>query len=110
LFDLPRQRAGIYMVNAYSGNLWFGTNSIDPGRSQAFLISQIDPNHQWTDALVTNLIIGAVDLASCAAGDLKTVDHDAFNEIIKTLAADVTKTVTSYQATYGEIDRNGALE
>jgi hypothetical protein len=89
-FFLHRDRPGIYMLNAFSGNIWFGTNSLDPGRSQSFLISQIDPYGQWGGALTTNLLIGAVDVASIFLPELPLLGRKELGEIAKSISVELT--------------------
>src|SRR5690606_6114501 len=108
--DLPGVRSGVYMVNAFSGNVWFGSTRMDAGRSQSALISQIDPNNEWTDALVVNLIIGGLDLVATIFAETDVLDQQVLNEIVKTLVIEVSKTVADYQAVHGEIDLQGAAE
>ena len=54
---MPAYRPGVYVLNAFSGNVWFGSTRVDPGRTQRPLISQIDPNYQWALACGANLLI-----------------------------------------------------
>ena len=110
LFILPRDRPAIYMVNSFSGNVWFGSATIDPARSQSALLSQIDPNGQWTSAYVANLLIASIDLASVVLPDIKILDRKDLGEVVKTVGVDVAKTVITYQAAYGSIDKDGAIQ
>ena len=109
-FFLHRDRPGIYMLNAFSGNIWFGTNALDPGRSQSFLISQIDPNGQWGAALVTNLLIGAVDVASIFLPELPLLGRKELGDIAKSVAVELTKSISAYQSAYGELDRDATIQ
>jgi parallel beta-helix repeat protein len=58
--ELDKGRPGLYMINAYSGNVHYGLGL------QADLIKQIDENNLWTWALGGNMIPLAIDLAAMA--------------------------------------------
>jgi hypothetical protein len=109
-FVLPRDRSGVYVVNAFSGNIWFGTEFMDPGRSQAFLRAQIDPNGQWVHALTTNIVITAIDLGSVILPEIKILGSKHLGDIAKSVATKVAKAITTYKATYGELNRDALVQ
>lgn len=109
-FSLPRATPGVYIVNSYSGNYWYGLANIDPLASQSGLLSQIDVNHQWRDAVITNLMIQGVDFASVILPDFKVIGSDELGKIIKSVSTKVAKTITAYVAANGSMDLYGAAQ
>lgn len=67
---VPRTRPGIYIVQAYSGNIFYGTNFPLNGTpvQQAALIKQVDKEGLWLGALGNNLWTLSVDYLSTLSG------------------------------------------
>ena len=107
-FTLPRLQAGVYMVNAYSGNVWYGATRVDPEASQAVLLGQLDRNGQWTDALVTNIVLGAMDVVGILLPDFKFIGSSELGKMMKSSATKATKMLITYVGANGEIDLWGA--
>ena len=107
-FSLPRAVPGVYIVNTYSGNYWYGLPNIDPGATQEPLIALMDVNHQWRDAAITNVMIEAVDLVSAVLPDFKVMNSKELAKVIKSVSTKVTKTTTAYIAANGRLDLKGA--
>ena len=109
-FFLPRHRAGVYVLNAYSGNMYFGARRVDAEHSQALLLGQIDVNNQWTAAMAANVMVTAVDVAALFLPEIKFVVRKQFGEIVKSVSVEVTKTVTGYIAAYGALDEDAGQQ
>ena len=109
-FFLPRHRAGVYVLNAYSGNMYFGARRVDAEHSQALLLREIDVNNQWTAAMAANVMVTAVDVAALFLPEIKFVVRKQFGEIVKSISVEVTKTVTGYIAAYGSLDEDAGQQ
>jgi len=107
-FPLPRSAPGVYIINSYSGNYWYGLPNIDPAASQEALISLMDVNHQWRDAAITNVMIEAVDLVSAVLPDFKVLNSKELAKVVKSVSTKVAKTTSAYIAANGRLDLKGA--
>ncbi len=108
-FAMPSYRPGVYVLNAFSGNVWFGSNRIDPGRTQRPLISQTDPNYQWALACGANFLIAGVDVASVILPDIKFLSRKDLGKVVKSVGKDVTKIVLEYLSSSGDLDLDAAV-
>ena len=61
-FDLPN-RPGIYLVRAYSGNIWYGVDfGIVSRETQANLLNEVDENNAFLTGFTANAVFGTFDV------------------------------------------------
>ncbi len=66
---IPALRPGVYVAEAYSGNVYFGTELFrDSPPSQSALITQLDARATWGVSLGGNVVVAAVDLIGVMGG------------------------------------------
>ncbi|MEO0796869.1 MAG: right-handed parallel beta-helix repeat-containing protein [Verrucomicrobiota bacterium] len=99
-FLLPGDREGIYVIQAFSGNLAFGYEYWDdPGSvSQIRILEAQDRLSQWETALALNIVILSVDLLSIA----NLPDH--FGDIASEIFVDVSQLLTAEFAQQKELN------
>lgn len=91
-----RQRGGVYVAHAYSGNLYYGT-PLFPG-NQSALIGQLEGRFEWSYTLAANIVITAIDTVSIFVPADAVVDDPKFiHEMIHTVAIDVMKAVAAHE-------------
>ncbi len=99
LFD--RETPGVYVVQAYSGNLWYGTTALLEATNQVALLDEIDPNGQWASALATNVVVAAFDVVSVAVDVQDFLGKSAVVDIAQGTFTSVSKTLAVYNETEG---------
>ncbi len=68
-FPVPSLRPGVYVSEAYSGNLYFGTEVFrNSPPSQSALITQLEGRTTWAVSLGGNVMVAAVDLIGVIGG------------------------------------------
>lgn len=73
---LPKDTPGVYVSQAYSGNLFFGTEAfLGPIESQSVLLDGLGAGTQWDLALAANIFMTSVDMVS-AFVDLNAFVND----------------------------------
>lgn len=99
LFD--RDTYGVYVVQAYSGNLWYGTGFFLATTNQVTLLDQVDPNDQWSAALTTNIVLTAFDVVALAVDVQDYLGEDALIALAQSTFINVNKTIAAHDLTEG---------
>ncbi|MDX1953391.1 MAG: right-handed parallel beta-helix repeat-containing protein [Verrucomicrobiota bacterium] len=102
-----RERGGVYVAEAYSGNLWYGLSFFR--NNQSDLIDQVGGNYNWLNALAANLVIGTIDVASIFLPvDAIVDDPQLIHKLMHTVFVDVRKAWAAYQV--GGLDSDTAYD
>ncbi len=97
---LPAVRPGVYVAEAHSGSLYYGTAFLSGADSQSQLITDLNARTTWAVSLGGNVFVAAVDLISGIGGVQELVKEfmgkdpgkePALAKIMKGVAEDVVK-------------------
>ncbi len=102
---------GVYIVQAYSGNIWYGTSSpLTSTNHQRTLLNTIDINKKWSFALGANIIIAALDAASISIDAEDFIPHKALSELIFSIFIDVGKAIQVYEVSGDSISKRAIYD
>ncbi len=96
-FAFDGNESGVYVVQAYSGNLYYGTDFFTVTRNQVNLLNSVDKNDQWTLALAANITIAVIDLTSVLIDFTKFAPDDS-DDLIQQIFIDATKAKSTKMA------------
>ncbi len=110
-FKLRSSTPGVYVSQAYSGNLWYGTRAVLPnaaggifGRHQSDEISRLGASWDWGQAFAANLTVAIVDVVSILIPADAIVDKpEAWHKMVRTVFIDVVKMAQIYYL-HGQVD------
>jgi hypothetical protein len=107
---IPALRPGVYVAEAYSGSLYYGTTLFaNPPESQSQLITDLDGTPAWAVSLGGNVFVAAVDLVSGIGGLFETFkefrakspgpegEESVYLKILKGVAEDVVKSLAVHE-------------
>ncbi len=106
-FLLDKDVPGVYVSQAYSGNLWYGTEFFLTAHSQSSLLDRLNASPQWKSALAANMIVAAVDFLSVLVdvGDF-VGGPDVVGKVVSSVFVDVLKTIQIQP----KLDRDGVYD
>src|SRR5687768_343042 len=90
---IPNWAPGVYVTEAYSGNIWWGTRLFrDSPPSQAQLIEDLENRRAWISALSANIVMASIDFVAVAVPLEKLVKNPKFfQEVIYGVVQDLSK-------------------
>ncbi len=102
-FRIPSVPPGIYVSEAFSGNLWYGTRLVLPEsgtlfpRNQATVIERIGGSERFYLALAGNLVAAAVDAAAVILPMESIISKpEGIHKLLRTVFNDVSKLASGY--------------
>lgn len=105
-FVVDRQPAGLYMITATSGNLWYGTDWFFIGtNNQAASIGASDPGYQWELSAGSNAFLAATDALGVILSVKKVGDS-----YVRAAVLGIAKTISAYRDAGTPLSRAAFLE
>lgn len=108
-FPIPVAAPGLYAVNAYSGNLYYGS-TWSGGLSQAPVLVTLDYDNRHVAAAASNIVIAAVDTVSVAIDISDLVPPPLISKVSVQVAHDTQKALQSYRDAGKEWDTRMAAD